>query len=55
MAGAETIHILKFDMPLAQEAQIKIKRYEGLNDDDLSMMHLNAMPPNECKVMASQN
>ena len=34
VAGAKNIQTLRHAMILAQEAQIKLKKYEGFNDDD---------------------
>ena len=31
-------------MILAQEAEIKLKRYKGLNDDDPSVMQVSTVP-----------
>ena len=34
-AGTENIKMLRHAMTLAQKAEIKLTKYEGLNDDDL--------------------
>ena len=37
-------------MNSAQEAEIKFKRYEGLNDDDPSVMQISSIPHLEVMV-----
>ena len=31
-------------MTLAEEAEIRVKRYDGLNDDDASVMQISVVP-----------
>ena len=52
IAGAENIQMLRHAMTLAQEAEIKLKKYEGLNDDVPSLMQVSAILHSE--VMAVQ-
>ena len=44
MAGAKAIQILRQGVTLADEAEIQLKKYEGLNDDDLSVTQISTMP-----------
>ena len=34
-------------MTIAQEVELKLKMYEGLNNDDLSAMQVSAVPHSE--------
>ena len=38
-------------MTLAQEAEIKLKKYKSLNDDDPSVMQVNTIPQPDPIVM----
>ena len=51
-AGAKNIQVLRHAMALAQEAEIKVTKYDGLNDDAPSIMQVTAIPYSE--VMAIQ-
>ena len=44
VAEAMTIHTLRHVMTLAQEAEIKLKKYKGLNDDDPSLLQISSIP-----------
>ena len=38
VAGYKTIQTLRHAKTLGQEVEMKLKKYKGLNDDDLSVM-----------------
>ena len=40
---------------LSQEAEIKLRKYVGLNDDNPSVIHMNVMPQNAQVVLAIQS
>ena len=42
-------------MILAQEAEIKLKKYIGLNDDDPSVMQASAVPHSEVLTVQGQS
>ena len=42
-------------MPLAQEAEMRLKIHEGLNDNNPSVMYINTVPQKDSVVMANQN
>ena len=42
-------------MALAQGTEIKLKKYEWLNDDDSLLMHVNALPSKDQAVIALQS
>ena len=52
IAGAKTIQTLRHAMTIAPEAEIKLKKYEGLNYDDPSVMQISSILQSE--VMAIQ-
>ena len=52
VAGAKSIQTLGHAMTLAQESEIKFKKYEGLNGDDISVMQISSIPQSESVVMA---
>ena len=54
MPDAKPIQILMHTMTLASEAEIKIKKYKRINDDEATVMQTNAKPPNEYVVIAIQ-
>ena len=39
-------------MTLIQEAEMKLKMYEGFNDDDPSVIYCNAFPSHDKAVMS---
>ena len=47
VACAKNVQTLRHAMTLAQEAYTKLKMYEGLNNDDLSVMQVSAVPHSE--------
>ena len=54
VAGTQSIQTLRHAMILVKEAEIKLKKYEGLNDDDPSGMPVSTMPQGDPTVMAIQ-
>ena len=52
VAGAKTIQTLRHTMALVHETEIKLKKYEGLNDDDFSVIKVSMMPKGDLTVMA---
>ena len=51
VAGAKMIKILRHSMTLEQEAEIIMKKYEGLNDDDPPVMQISSIPQSESVFM----
>ena len=49
---AKTVQTLRLAMTLAQELEIKLKKYEGFNDNDPSVMQVSATPQLHSTVMA---
>ena len=47
VAGAKNIQTLRHAITLAQEAEIKLKKYKGLIDDNSSVMQVNSVPHSE--------
>ena len=45
---------LRHAMTLTQEAEIKLKKYEGLNDDDPSVLHVTTTSQLDSNMMAIQ-
>ena len=45
--GAKDIQTLRHAITLAVEEEIKLYKYDGLNDDDPSVMKVNAIPHSE--------
>ena len=54
VASAKNIQTLRYAMTLPQEAEIKLKRYEGLNDNDPSVMQVSAVPHSEVLAVKGQ-
>ena len=42
-------------MILAQEVKIKLKKYEGLNNDDPSIMQISSIPHSKVLAILGQN
>ena len=42
-------------MTLAQEAENKLKKYKGLNDDDPSVIYVTTVPHSEVLAVQGQN
>ena len=40
---------------LAQESEIKLKKYEGLNGDGPSVMQISSIPPSEAMAIQGKN
>ena len=55
VAGAKTIQTLRHAMTLAQEAEIKLKKYDRLNDDDPSVMQISSILQSEVMTIQGQN
>ena len=53
--GAETIPTVRHTITLVQEAEMRLKTYEGLNSDDPSMMHISMAPQNGQIIMSIQS
>ena len=51
-ASLKNVQTLRHAMTLAQEVEIKLKKYQDLNDDDPSLMQVNAVQ--HSKVLAVQ-
>ena len=47
IAGSKAVQTLGDAMCLAQEAEITLKKYYGLNDDDPSVMQINSVLQSE--------
>ena len=55
VVGTKNIQTLRHAMTLAQEAEIKLKKYKGSNDDDPSVMHVSVVPHSEVLAVQRQS
>ena len=54
-AGTKKILTVMHAMTLSQEAEIMLKRYEGPNDDDKSVMKISTVPHSEMLTVQGQS
>ena len=51
----KNIQALRLAMTLAQEAEIRYKKYDGLDDDDPSVMQISSVPHSEVLAFQRQS